>query len=62
MRKIITKSELIELLRLSQASFYRLEKKGQLPPVIRLAGQRRYDLAEVEKWMDQKQNKTLQAA
>lgn len=62
MKKIITKDELRDLLRLSEASFYRLEKKGKLPPVIRLAGLRRYDLEIVESWLTEQQNKTLQAA
>jgi predicted DNA-binding transcriptional regulator AlpA len=57
MQEILTKNELmLLLLRLSEASFFRLEKKGKLPPVIRLCGQRRYVRAAVELWMTEQQN------
>lgn len=52
MSRMVGVREIAELCKVSERTVYRLADAGRMPPGVKLGALRRWDLAEVEGWID----------
>ncbi|WP_444461586.1 helix-turn-helix transcriptional regulator [Rhodobacter capsulatus] len=53
-RKYITRTELCEMLQISKETLSRWHRVGIAPPVVKIEQTTRYDIDQVNAWMDAK--------
>lgn len=53
---MMTPDELRKLFKISDATYHRLQKKGALPPAVRVGSYLRFRESDVNNWIDQRIN------
>lgn len=54
-REMLTRREMMQLLKLSATGFWRAERAKQLPPAILVGARKRWSVDTVNKWIEEQE-------